>query len=89
MTFKKTVRDKEEQVHLVSKHVETEHKLGMQAKKLQVECDADDDLDMLYKKLDTVKAIDTDNVAAKDLFQTNLTQLLQSLLKACRLWQAA
>lgn len=68
--LKKTVRDKEEQVHLVSKHVETEHKLGMQAKKLQVGCDdMDDDLDMLYKKLDTVKAIDTDNVAAKDLFQ--------------------
>ena len=70
--LKKTVREKEEQVHLVSKHVETEHKLGMQAKKLQVGCDdIDDDLDKLHKKLDTVKAIDTDNVTARDLFQND------------------
>ena len=33
--LKKTIRDKEEQEHLVSKHMETEVKLSLQARKLQ------------------------------------------------------
>ena len=75
--LKKTVREKEEQVHLVSKHVETEHKLGMQAKKLQVGCDdMDDDLDKLHKKLDAVKAIDADNVVAKGSFENDFDSVV-------------
>merc|ERR1719471_910578 len=57
--LKKVVREKEEQEHLVSKHVETEHKLGLQAKKLLVGCDdMDNDLNKLHRKLETIKLID-------------------------------
>merc|ERR1719175_303910 len=63
--LKKTVIEKEEQEHLVSKHMETELKLGLQAKKLLVGCDdMDTDLSKLHKKLETVKAIDGNNEAA-------------------------
>ena len=75
--LKKTVREKKEQEHLVSKHVETEHKLGMQAKKLQVGCyDMDDDLDKLHNKLDKVKAINEDNVVAKGSFESDFDSVI-------------
>jgi len=75
--LKKVVREKEEQEHLVSKHVETEHKLGLQAKKLLVGCDdMDTDLDKLHNKLDKVKTIDDDNEEAKKSFEIEFEEIV-------------
>ena len=75
--LKKTVRQKEEQEHLVSKHMETEHKLGMQSKKLLVGCDdMEEDLGKLHEKLQVVKSIDAKNDDAKKDFDNEFTEVV-------------
>ena len=78
--LKKVEREKAEQEHLVTKHQETELKLGIQAKKLLVGCDdMDDDLTKLHNKLDTVKKMDTDNEEAKILFKDTFEEVVNGL----------
>ena len=78
--LKKVVREKEEQEHLVSKHQETELKLGMQAKKLLVGCDdMDEDLTKLHTKLNTVRKIDSDNEDAKKIFEDAFEEVVQGI----------
>ena len=78
--LKETLRDKEEQEHLVSKHIETEVKLNTQAKKLQTGCDEiGRDLEKLHDKLDSVNEIETANDAAKDSFMLNIEETVEKL----------
>ena len=78
--LKKVEREKAEQEHLVTKHQETELKLGIQAKKLLVGCDdMDDDLTKLHNKLDTVRKMDTDNEEAKILFKDTFEEVVNGL----------
>jgi len=78
--LKKTVIEKEEQEHLVSKHMETELKLGMQAKKLLVGCDdMDTDLSKLHKKLEAVKLIDGVNETSKTAFEEEFDEIVALL----------
>ena len=67
--LKQTVKERDEQQHLVSKHVATEVKLGQQARKLIVVNDeVDDDLDKLHNKLGKLRAINDDNRGEKRKF---------------------
>ena len=78
--LKKTIRDKEEQEHLVSKHMETEVKLSLQARKLQTGCDdMGQDIEKVQVKLDNVKAIESANESVKDSFQTNIMNTVDKL----------
>ena len=78
--LKETVRAKEEQEHLVSKHRETEVKLNIQAKKLQTGCDVlGQDIEKVHDKLDNVKAIETANETVKDSFKENITDVVEKL----------
>ena len=80
--LKETVRAKEEQEHLVSKHVETEVKLKIQGKKLLAGCDEiGQDLEKLHNKLDYVKEINTGNDEAKDSFMLNIEKTVEDLSK--------
>ena len=80
--LKETVRAKEEQEHLVSKHVETEVKLKIQGKKLLAGCDEiGQDLEKLHNKLDNVKEINTGNDEAKDSFMLNIEKTVEDLSK--------
>merc|ERR1719397_405939 len=75
-----TIRSKEEQEHLVSKHIETEVKLNIQAKKLQSGCDdMGQDLDKLHDKLDNVNDIESANDSVKDTFMTNIEETVDQL----------
>merc|ERR1740128_908927 len=62
--LKKTVREKEEQQHLVTKHMETEGRLGQQARKLVVVNDElDEDLGKLHQKLSKLSDIEKENTS--------------------------
>ena len=78
--LRKTVRAKEEQEHLVSKHMETEVKLNIQAKKLQMGCEEmGQDIEKVQDKLETVKAIETENETVKETFKENIMDTVEKL----------
>lgn len=78
--LQKTQKEKEEQEHLVSKHVETEVKLNIQAKKLQTGCeDMGQDIQKVQDKLDNVKALETANDRVKESFQENIKDTVEML----------
>merc|ERR1719427_1010947 len=86
-TLRKTVREKEEQQHLVSKHVETEVKLGQQARKLVVVSDEmEQDLDKLHTKLSLVKDMDGENNRVKEDFMSNLETMVGQLCVKVDRW---
>ena len=80
LMLQKTQKEKEEQEHLVSKHVETEVKLHIQAKKLQTGCeDMGQDIEKVQDKLDNVKALETANECVKESFQENIKDTVEKL----------
>ena len=85
--LKLTVKERDEQQHLVSKHVATEVKLGQQARKLIVVNDeVDDDLDKLHNKLGKLTAIKDDNRGEKESFLGRLEEVSKELLSSVAKW---
>lgn len=65
----KTESDKQEQIYLVRKHVETECKLSQQAQLLLTVSDqATKDLDVVHDKMDRQRAVDESNHAQTETF---------------------
>jgi len=86
-TLKKAVREKEEQQHLVTKHMETEGKLGQQARKLVVVNDElDEDLEKLHTKLSTVKDIEVENYSVKFSFMDKLEVMVDDVCQKVDTW---
>ena len=78
--LKTTIREKEEQQHLVNKHVQTESKLGQQARKLVIVNDEfEEDLGKLHEKMNNIRTIGDDNKATKSNFTTNFDSLVTDL----------
>merc|ERR1719427_285339 len=85
--LKSTIREKEEQQHLVNKHMQTESKLGQQARKLViVNDDFEDDLGKLHEKMKKVQAIGDDNKVTKSNFTTNFESLVTDLCVKVDKW---
>ena len=65
----KTESDKQEQIHLVKKHIETECKLSQQAQLLLTVSDqASQDLEAVHNKIDRQRAVDESNHVTTDTF---------------------
>jgi len=85
--LKKTAREKEEQEHIVSKHMQTEGKLGQQARKLLiVNDDFEEDLEKLHDKLHKVKDIEVDNKGTKSDFSSSLETMVGGLCLKVDKW---
>lgn len=82
-----TIREKEEQEHLVSKHMETEGTLGQQARKLLVVSDElDQDLEKVHDKLSKVQDIEVENCTAKVDFMIKLDGMVEQLCSKVDMW---
>jgi len=78
----KTAAEREEQAHLVEKHVETELKLSGQASKLLTVSDQSAaDLKLLHEKVERVKGVEDRNETVKEEFSTNFTHSVSDLLQ--------
>jgi len=85
--LKNTIREKEEQQHLVNKHMETESKLCQQARKLVVANDDFElDLEKLHNKLTRVQSIEDGNKALKSEFSTNFDNMVIGLCNKVEMW---
>eukprot|EP00090_Calanus_glacialis_P016225 TRINITY_DN25444_c0_g1_i1.p1 TRINITY_DN25444_c0_g1~~TRINITY_DN25444_c0_g1_i1.p1 ORF type:complete len:1065 (-),score=410.75 TRINITY_DN25444_c0_g1_i1:108-3302(-) len=85
--LKKTAREKEEQQHLVSKHMQTEGKLGQQARKLVIVNDEfEQDLEKLHNKLSKVKDIEGDNKDTKSDFTSSLEVMVGQMCEKVDRW---
>ena len=88
----KTAAEREEQKHLVDKHVETELKLSQQAKKLLAVSDVSTaDLKLLRDKLGRTQAVDATNEEVKEGYMTafNVQSSMSSFLAHAGLVSAA
>ena len=79
-----TAAEREEQKHLVEKHLETELKLSQQAKKLlAVSDDSTTDLKLLHEKLDRTRKVEKTNEAVKqdflETFSSSISEMLERL----------
>jgi len=84
VVLEKTATEREEQKHLVEKHVETEGKLKDQAKKLLETSEVSSkDLKIVHDKLDRLKTVEQVNASAKEdfneTFQNNVQEIVQNL----------
>jgi len=85
--LKTTIREKEEQQHLVNKHMQTESKLGQQARKLViVNDDFEDDLGKLHDKMKKVQAIGDNNKVTKSEFTNNFESMVTDLCVKVDKW---
>ena len=85
--LKKTVREKEEQQHLVTKHMETEGRLGQQARKLVVVNDElDEDLGKLHQKLSKLSGIEKENTSVKETFMAKLDVMVDDVCLKVDTW---
>ena len=80
----KTATEREEQKHLVEKHVETEGALEDQAKMLLETSEVSSkDLKLVHDKLDRLKTVEEINAEAKgefkDAFQNSIEEIVQNL----------
>ena len=79
----KTATERDEQQHLVEKHVETELQLSQQAKKLLTVSDATTtDLKLLHEKLDRTRKVERTNEDVKEEFLGSFRQSIQNLLES-------
>lgn len=84
----KTANEREEQKHLVEKHVETELKLSQQAKKLLTVSDqTSGDLKLLHDKLDRTKKVEKTNEEVKDEFLQKFTGSISEMLNNLETFQ--
>jgi len=68
--LQKTATERDENKHLVDKHMETETKLGQQARKLLAVSDlATKDLSLVHDKLERKKAVESANEAVSQTFE--------------------
>jgi len=78
----KTATERDEQSHLVEKHVDTELKLSQQAKKLLTVSDqASTDLKLLHEKLDRTKKVEKTNEQVKEEFLETFSGSISELLE--------
>ena len=84
VVLRKTAQEREEQTHLVEKHVETESKLKEQSKRLMETADmSSKDLKHIHDKLDRLKNIDAANAQSKEefneTFETAINDVVENL----------
>ena len=85
--LKKTAREKEDQQHLVSKHMQTEGKLGQQARKLVIVNDKfEQALEKLHNKHSNVKDIEGDNKHTKSDFTSSLEVMVGQMCDKVDRW---
>jgi len=85
--LKYTIIEKEEQQHLVKKHMETENKLAQQARKLLIaNDDFEDDLEKLHNKLVRVQGIGDGNKVVRSEFTTNFDKMVIGLCNKVETW---
>ena len=83
----KTTREKEEQQHLVSKHMQTEGKPGQQAGKLVILNDEfEQDLEKLHNKLSKVKYIEGNNKDTKSDFPSSVEVMVGQMCEKVDRW---
>jgi len=79
--LQKTATERDENKHLVDKHMETETKLGQQARKLlSVSDQATKDLTLVHDKLDRKKEVESTNEAVSQTFQEKFVEDTDTLL---------
>ncbi|KAJ8025345.1 Kinesin-like protein KIF11 [Holothuria leucospilota] len=78
--LKDTTQDRDEQKHLVQKHVETEVILTGEAKQIMNAADkSTSDVHGLHAKLDRKKKVESVNKNAQQLFQEDMTQYVEKM----------
>ena len=81
VVLRKTAQEKEEQTHLVEKHVETESKLKDQAKRLMETADMSSrDLKHIHDKMDRLKKLDAANFQSKETFSENFEVAVKDIV---------
>ena len=81
VVLRKTAQEKEEQTHLVEKHVETEFKLKDQAKRLMETADMSSrDLKHVHDKMDRLKKLDAANSQSKESFSENFEVAIKDIV---------
>jgi len=80
--LERTATEREEQKHLVDKHVETEGVLKEQAKKLLETSEVSSkDLKLVHDKLDRLKTVDEVNASAKDQFKVSFQNSIEDIVQ--------
>ncbi|XP_072174038.1 kinesin-like protein KIF11 [Diadema setosum] len=83
-----TTQDRDEQCHLVSKHVTSEVQLMNQAKELLSTADSSvADVGGLHAKLDRKRSVESHNVSVKDVFRQDFQSHTQGIKKALQQFQ--
>jgi len=81
VVLRRTAQEKEEQTHLVEKHVETESKLKDQAKRLMETADMSSrDLKHIHDKMDRLKKLDAANFQSKETFSENFEVAVKDIV---------